>query len=255
MSDHKNCATYERAMSLYAAGESALAIDELQELLDANGDDGRLWEVMGNLAFANDDFALAQSSLERASVLVPLSAAGQLVLAKCYDRSGHRAAAGAIYRHVATLKRLAVELLEPLASGLGRSGEVELALAICRRAAEAMPENPDPLVGMVHYMRRLRRPVEQILPVLRRAHDLDPSNCEYRISLAWMLHEVGRSEDGAELLAPVPCERYTCIRCLTLMQQIFERVGDAANAAVCRLRLAGLTGDCAKRREGWNEQQ
>jgi predicted Zn-dependent protease len=255
MSDHKSCATYERALSLASAGESELALDELRQLVEANGEDGRLWELLGTVAYSHDEFALAESALQRASVMVPLSAMGQLVLARCYDRGGYKEAAGAIYRHVAKLPVLSSELLEPLASGLGRSGEPEMALAVCRRAAEAIPDNPDPLIGMVHYMRRLRRPVEQVIPVMFRAHDLDPDNAQYRISLAWMLHEQGRSEEGARLLEPVQCERYSCIRCLTLMQQIFERVGDAAGAAVCRLRLASLRGDCAKRRDDWDGQE
>ena len=100
-----------------------------------------------------------------------------------------------------------------------------------------MPENPDPLIGMVHYMRRLRRPLELILPTLFRVHHLEPQNAEYRISLAWMLHQLDRSEEAAYLLEPVAYGTYSCVRCLTLMKHVFERVGDEERAAVCRARL------------------
>jgi tetratricopeptide (TPR) repeat protein len=239
----------DQAQTLWKEGRLEDAREVLSSAIAGDSEVSLHWELLGLVAFEMDDQALAESALERASLLGPLSAAAQIALGKCYDGSGHRAAAAAIYRHVAQLSALDAELLEPLASGLGRAGELELALDVCRRAARRMPDNPDPLVGIVHYMRRLRRPIELIVPAMFRAHHLEPENSEYRISLAWMLHELGRSDEGAHLLAAVPYEEFSCIRCLTLMKQIFEQVGEEERAAVCRMRLDVIAQDCPERRD------
>jgi predicted Zn-dependent protease len=233
---------------LREGGQLAAARDVLGEAIAAEPDAGGLWELLGLVNFEIGDVRTAESALERASLLCPLKPRGQLALAKCYDQSGHREAAAAIYCHLASFAELEAGLLEPLAAGLGRAGNAELALEVCRRAAKLMPESADPLVGIVHYMRRLRRPMESILPVMFRAHQLDPENAEYRISLAWMLYQLDRSEDAAELLEPVPFAESSCIRCLTLMKQVFERAGDVERADVCRWRLESLAGDCSLRR-------
>jgi tetratricopeptide (TPR) repeat protein len=233
---------YNRALALHAVGEIDQAIVELQQQLKRSSEDGQAWELLGVLAYARVDLTLAQSATEEASLRIPLSPRGQLVLAKCYDHSGHREAAAAIYRHVATLDALDVDLYEPLASGLGACGEYERALHVCRQAAQRMPDRPAPLVGIVHYMRRLRRPIQLILPVMFRVHHLEPDNAEYRITLACLLHEAGRAAEGAALLRSVAHEEFSCVRCLTRMQHIFDSVGDVERAAVCRSRLSVLAG-------------
>jgi tetratricopeptide (TPR) repeat protein len=245
--DHR--ALLAEARELWKTGSLEEARELLCSAIAADTEVARIWELLGLVAFESGDKSLAQSSLEGASLLGPLSTAGQITLAKCYDASGHNQAAAAIYRHVARLSRLEVELLEPLAAGLGRAGELEMALDICRRAARLMPDDPDPLVGIVHYMRRLRRPLELIVPAMYRAHQLEPQRSEYRISLAWMLHEMGRSEEGANLLEPIPYAEFSCIRCLTLMKQVFECVGEYERADICRERLDAIALGCPERRE------
>lgn len=255
MPQPRACTAYNRAIEYYEAGELDKAICEAESQLSKDGDDGRLWELLGMLAYAKRDFSLAQSAIEQATVLIPLSARGQLVLGKCYDRSRYRETAAAIYRHVARQSQLASDLLEPLASGLGHCGEFKLALNVCQQAARRTPKSAVPLVGIAYYMRRLGRPIESILPTLARAHRLEPENVEYRISLAWMLHELGRSDDGASLLEQLTIEDFSCIRCLTRMQHIFDSAGDDDRAEKCRTRLmimaasrgsegADQSGDC-----------
>lgn len=234
---------YERAARLFTENRLDDAVDMVTGELDQRPDDGRLWELLGTLAYAKENFELAVTAIERASLMIPLAPRAQLVLGKCYDRAGFRESATAIYCHLATLPDLAGDLLAALAAGLGRCGECELALQVCRRAAASFPGRADPHLGIVHYMRRLRRPVKQILPSMFRAHHLEPENVEYRVRLAWMLHESGCSAAGAYLLEGVDCEEFSCIRCLTLMQTIFDSVGDKLNANACRQQLAILAND------------
>lgn len=231
---------YKQAVGTYTAGEIKLAIAELQESLARDPENGAQWELLGTFAFASGDVELAQSAIERAGLWTPLGARSQLILATCYRRAGYARAALAIFRHVAALEELDLDLLEPLASGLGACGEHELALDVCRQAARRMPGNPDPLFGIVHYLRRLRRPLEIILPAMFRVHYLEPDNAEYRIVLAWMLHELDRSAEGASLLSKVPLAEFTCVSCLERMQRIFEHVGDIASEDLCRERVAEL---------------
>jgi hypothetical protein len=157
--------------------------------------------------------------------------------------------AAAIYRHLATIDKLPIDLLEPLASGLGGCGEYELALNVCRQAAQRMPDIADTLLGIVHYLRRLRRPLEVALPAMYRAYQLEPDNVEYRIALAWMLYELDRTVEGARLLESVPLAQFSCARCLERMQAIFERSGQCERAELCRERLVELASESSARHE------
>lgn len=229
-----------QATELHQLGQTLQAIAILHEHLELNPDAGEAWQHLGILASDHEDGQVAIGALERASCLIPLSITGQLVLARCYDRASFRESAKAIYLHLATLDLLEDQLLKPVAEGLGRHGEYQMALAICRQAAKRMPDNPEPLLGIVHYMRRLRIPPERILPTLFQAYRLAPEDRDCRITLAWLLHETGQSAAGARLLEQLDCDEFNCIRCLTLMQHIHETVGNVDHANDCRHRLKVL---------------
>src|SRR5689334_14400689 len=51
--------TYERAVSLFNENRLDDAVDLVTADLDQRPDDGRLWELLGTLAYAKDDFELA----------------------------------------------------------------------------------------------------------------------------------------------------------------------------------------------------
>jgi thioredoxin-like negative regulator of GroEL len=226
-------------LSAQRAQIDALIVD-LRRQLKADADAGRLWERVGILELAREQQEAALWALEMASLLQPLSHRGQLALAECYVKAGFVESAKAIYQHLAAAIRLETDILEDLAAGLGRVGEPELALAVCREAADRMPNTAGPLLGIVHYLRRLRRPAATVLPYLKQAFELDPSDTECRISLAWILHTCGRSEDGANLLDTVPLAELECVRSLTVMRRVFEAVADEHCATVCKYRLEAI---------------
>jgi tetratricopeptide (TPR) repeat protein len=232
-----------QAAELHQLGQTPQAIALLEEYLELNSDVGPAWELLGILAGDREDGQIAIAALEQASSLIPLSIEGQFVLARGYDRASFRESAKAIYLHLATLDRLEEQQLKPLAEGLGRHGEYQMALAICRQAAKRMPESSEPLLGIVYYMRKLRVPPERILPTLFQAYRLAPEDRDCRITLAWLLHETGQSAAGARLLEQLDCAEFTCIRCLTLMQHIHETVGNVDHANHCRHRLKVLAGE------------
>jgi tetratricopeptide (TPR) repeat protein len=220
------------------------AIAELQQQIQASPQEGvavgRLWEQLGQLQLRRRQVDGALWSLEIANTLVPLSTRGQFALAASYVATGHIEPARAIYRHLAAAVRMETELLEELAAGLGRVGERELALAVCRDAAQRLPEAAGPQMAIAYYLRRLRRPAATVLPYLKRAFELDPTNVECRVSLAWTLHALGRSADGAELLDQVPLSQLECVRSLMLMRQVFEAACDEHCATACKFQLEAL---------------
>ena len=228
----------------FSAADTLFAIDrqiaELRDQLRLDPNAGRLWERLGILQHSRQRPNLALRSLETASLLVPLSHDGQMTLAGCYLAAGFPESARAIYRHLAAAIDLATTLLGDLAAGLGRVGEHELALAVCRDAAQRLPGQAAPLMGIARHLRRLRRPPATILPYLTRAFEADPTNTECRISLAWMLHACGRSADGAELLDNVAVAEVECVPSLTFMHRVFEAVEDQQCAAICKYRLEAL---------------
>ena len=215
-------------------------IAELKRQLTDDVNAGRCWERLGILELARDRREAALHSLETASVLVPLSHRGQLALAACYSASGFPESARTIYQHLAAAVHFETELLADLAAGLGRVGEHELALAVCRDASQRMPGVAAPLLGIARHLRRLRRPAATVLPYLTQAFELDPTNTECRISLAWMLHACGRSVDGAELLDSVAVADVECVPSLTRMRHVFVAAEDEYCASVCKYRLEAL---------------
>ncbi len=230
----------ESDLPLSTSGHLDDAIGDVRGRLSRDADNGHLWQLLGNLYFARKEFTLAQTALECASVLVPLSARSQVTLARCYDSAGHSEAASAIFLHVATMRDLDLDLLEPLAAGLGHCGHLELALNVCRSAARRIPDSAAPLLGIVHYMYRLRRPVEHILPVMARAVSLDSENVELRIALAWLLNKADRAAEAADVLKQVPVDEIRCAGCLERLMHICEQAGDESAAAKCAARLQQL---------------
>lgn len=249
MHEHCACDTYQRALALHHEGHCKQAIVEILHRVRSHRNEGTSWELLGILLFADGKFRWAQSAIEHASVLAPLSARAQILLARCYEVSKFVESAAVIYRHLATCEQLETGMLESLARGLGQIGELELALRVCREAAERMPDHAEPLVGMVHYMRRLNRPVEQIVPVMMRAYRLEPNSSEYCIILAWLLHEAGQTFAAARLLSQLSYANLHCAACLTRMQRIFEITGSERNASRCRQRLQALTNECSLRND------
>lgn len=226
-------AVYQSAQLKFLAGDSAQAHCELRSAVEINEDSGELWELLGQVCYTKGRINEALDAFEHASLLIPLSARGQFILGRCYEYVGQDMTAIAIYQHLATIRSLESDLLEPLARALGRADQCEAALRVCRDAANRFPEAPEPLMGIVFFMRRLCRPVEQILPCLFRAHHLDPEDVDCRVTLAWLLHECGRSVEAAHYLSVIPLEEFRCGNCLTGMKAVFSAAGDQDNARRC----------------------
>lgn len=202
--------------------------------------DGRLWELLGLARKRMCDLDRARRALETANSLVPLSVPAQCALADCYLAAGQKDAARAILTHVAANTFCPTANLAELAAGLGRIGELELALRTCRLATEREPDRDEPLYGMAYYMRRLRYPTQMIAGVVAQAHRLDPASMTYRLALASLYLELDRPADAHQLVRGLRVEPLRCRNCLTKLEQLFERVGDEEQRERCAARLQEL---------------
>ncbi|MCH2595173.1 MAG: hypothetical protein MKZ95_05115 [Pirellulales bacterium] len=234
---------YASAESHFLAGKLEQARDELEAALQLDSNAGQLWELLGMVSYTQGDSSQTVDALEQASLLVPLANCSQYVLAVCYEKREQIDPAHAIYRHLASLNELDDNLLEPVTRALGRCDDCEGALRVCRLAARRNPDCPEPLIGMVFYMRRLNRSSEQILPLLFRAFHLNPEDNDCRLILARTLHECGRSDEAAYLLSYLAIEEFRCPNCLSAMEAIFNAAGDEENLARCHVALKAIKED------------
>jgi pentatricopeptide repeat protein len=232
----------KRCLELFHRGQ-VLQADRLAEArLGEFPDDGELWQLRGLLRQRLGDLDGACAALETASMLVPLESSARCALADCYARTGRIELARDLYRHLAGDGRCPTPLLPAVASGLGALGDHETALEVCQELSRRDSTRHEALFGMAFYMRRLGYPIETILPVVARAHELAPQLRLYRVLLGSLLAGVGRQEEAYDLLRGVAVESVRCCGCLRRMMAVFRLAGDEARYVACR-KQAERVGD------------
>jgi Flp pilus assembly protein TadD len=217
------------AIGLYERGFVRASLGTLARGVDQFPDTARIWELQGILLHREEDFAGAEFALETATMLAPLSMAGEYALAACYLKTGHLAAAGAIYEHLHNRRHVPTARLAELASGLARCGMLHQALKVCRQAAELEPDCEEAIYGMAHYMSRLSYPAEQIIPLLQKAVDLAPHEPSYRLALIGWLARTGSFRQAyrqLQAISPQSLESIECTCCLHRLIQVGRVAGD-----------------------------
>ncbi len=235
---------YDRAKTLYKDGSLKEALRLVESALEHYPDEGRLWEMLGITHHALREFAQATSALETATMLAPLSHAAQIALASCYLVSKHLEPARSIYEHLASLPDVPTHLLPNLAAGLGRLGELHLALDVHRERAHREPDCDKPLFAVAQYMHRLGYPVELIVPIVQKALELAPDRILYRVDLALLLQQCGDHEQAYQLLTAVVPDQLATVHCpprLHGLVKIFVLAGDDARLNVCESKLSEIT--------------
>jgi len=245
MADLNFRAIYEQGAQLCATGRGEHALELATETLRHQPEDGHLLALRG-LAFRTiGRLADAQEDLESAACLIPLPPAAACALGECYLSQSKVELAKLVFRHLASRADLPFELLAPLARGLGRLKEFELALTVCRQAAARAPDADEPLFAMAYFMRRLARPSEVILPVMQQALRLAPDSQTYRLALASLCAEMRDLETARQVLARIAIESVSCVSCLNRMHDIFTRAGDIVRRDQCAERVRSLGGDAS----------
>lgn len=212
---------YEQAAKLAAAG------------VDAHPEDGRLWEMLGVALHRLDEHAGAVDALETATLLKPLVTGARYALAGSYDMVGRREMSVFLYRMVAEDDQTPLCLLPKVASRLGQMEEYSAALDVCRLVVLRNPEHHEAHFGQAFYLRRLGAARECVAVPLGRAHDLAPHVALYRVFLAVLRQEQGRTEEACELLTAVPLEEVHCPESLRRMMTIFYAGRDQQRGDEC----------------------
>lgn len=228
-----------RATKLFQSGLSRAALDIIGIELELQPDQGSLWLLRGTILHAQGDWPTALAAIETASLLVPLTQGGQLVLADCYSHTDKHELASIAYKHLLAQETLPIDYYAGLYAGFKRAGQLELALSTCRKALELSPDNDDACFGMAHCMSGLAFPPRQITTVLRKAVELAPDKSQYRISLALQLVLTKRRKEAYQAFikgAPGIIATITC-KCIAL--RLLELCAWAGDETRCS-QLGGL---------------
>ncbi len=145
--------------------------------------------------------------------------------AECLARSARPDEAGAVFRQLLVEGICPDDLLPTVAAGLGQLGEYGAALGACLELLRRSPDFAEAHFGVAFYVRRLGRPVEAILPVVARAHELAPDIPLYRITLATLLDHLGRRDEAREILGDLDLDAVSCRGCVRRMSTIFHQPG------------------------------
>jgi Flp pilus assembly protein TadD len=230
------------AIGLYERGFVRAALGTLSRGTEQFPDAARLWEMQGILLHREEDFVGAEFALETATMLAPLSMAGEYALAACYVQTGHLSAAGSIYEHLLNRRHVPTARLAELAAGLAKCGMLHQALIVCRQAAELEPDSDEAIYGMAHYMSRLSYPAEQVIPLLQKAVDLAPHEALYRLALVGWLARTGCFRQAHHHLKAITPERLQAIECSCCLNRLME-VGRKSDDH----ELVSLLSDCLKK--------
>jgi len=221
--------------------EAALELATLS--LSEDGDQGQLWELTGLILTDRQLWREALSALETASSLVPLTFEGQCRLADCYAWEGRQELARDLYCSLVEQPGLSVESLLAAAAGLDRLGRPDMAVQVCRKAANSDMPTARTYYEMAYYMRRCGYPPHLVESMARQAVRLDPESVSYRVGLAAVLHQQGRIEEAYDLVSELTCSqlrRIQCPCCLERLLNVCERCEDDVRGKACQAQLQNL---------------
>lgn len=236
----------DEVKQLIESGDMVAALARLQRNINAFPEEGRVWELCGIVLHRQREWEQATGALERASLLVPLSAPGQFALADCYCRAGHNQAAEAILVYLAGRDDLSDAMLSPLARRLSTIGRSHLALDVCREATRRDTCDDQAFFAVAYYLGRCGYPAELVANALRRALFLAPGNRRYRLALGTLLARCNELNEAYRVLASLaPCELrgLHCAVCVEALCLVYQWAGDDARLAACRQRHADLAID------------
>jgi tetratricopeptide (TPR) repeat protein len=232
---------FRAARQRFDEGDFAGAAELCRDALRDRPDDGDLWQLCGAACWELGLVEDAREALETASCLKPLSPLAQCALAELYTQTNQVESARAICANLAGRDDCPVPLMPRVAKGLGRLGEYGLALGVCERLVALRPGHHPALFGVAFYKSALGAPPEEILPYVSAAHELAPTVCSYRVSLASVLAMLGRCDEAYEVARDVPAEAVRCPSCVRRLVPVFRRRKDR-DRAVSWARWLGRLG-------------
>jgi len=228
---------YQTGIEALRMGQFAEAASLSEEAVTQFPEEGRLWELLGIACCRSGQTARGLEALETASLLKPLDPAARFCLAECYAAIGKPELAVFVYQQLAESDLTPLALMPRIASRLGQLNQFAEALDVCRSIVRRDDTRHEAHFGISYYLRRLGRPVEQVAEAVGRAHELAPEVSLYRIVLAGLWHEMGRTADACEILRGVPLDTIDCPAALRRMMVVFRAARDSSRSEACCRRL------------------
>lgn len=219
------------------------AADIAAEALNEFSDNGDLWELLGVARHHLAQHDLAVAALETATLLKPLDPGARFCLAGSYVATGKEDLAVFMYDLVGNDAATPTWLLPQVASRLGQLKEYELALQVCRQLIAREPGKHEAHFGVAFYLRRTGATLETIAGAVQQAHELCPASRVYRVVLAALWQELGRTDDAYDLLRDLTIDAVGCACSLRRMLAIFHAAGDHERSAACARRMRLLESD------------
>ncbi len=233
----------ETASSLFKRGFHEEALEVIDEQLGHSPDEGRLWELRGLILRAMGKLALACDSLEHASLLIPLSASGQLTLADCCSRLDQRDLALLVGQHLLARGQLDPSLLLHLAHIFDRCGQPSVSVEICRLACRRDPGFHQAAFDTGYFLGRNGQPAEEIEAAAREAIRIAPHHVNYRVALAVFLWQHERGDEAlaeVEFLTLEQLGKLSCACCLGKLVSIYEHGAAEEQCRACAERIGLL---------------
>ncbi|MFT3881134.1 MAG: tetratricopeptide repeat protein [Gemmatales bacterium] len=213
----------------------------LRESLVSYPEEGRLWELLGTVLWAEGDLKEALAAIETASVYRPLGPFAQIILADCYAREGKANLAFMILYFLTEEDRCPTEILPHLAASLGNIQAYYLAYLICARLIERVPDDHAAYFGMAYYHVKDGHLLEDALPFLTRAFELNPFSLTYRLNYGLALAELGDTSEAKTLLGQINPQQITCTNSLDRLSHFFKLIGDKIRVDLYQARLLELS--------------
>ena len=236
----------QRARELHQRGFTKAAIDILEVELQGRPNEGILWHLRATLLYGLGRFVEALADIEQAMMLIPLDSRGHLLLADCHRKLGHQEMAIHTYTELANHRAgMSEEDLLRLLRGLAATGCWKQAAQVCRQEVEVHPDDDRMLFCLAQSLVRLSQPADTVLPLLRRAIQLAPAVCRYRVVLVLQLIKHNRTREAYQELTNITAmdiDSICCRGCLHRLLQLALAHGDADRAETFARQLAGMTG-------------
>lgn len=215
----------------------------LLSVLADNPDDACGWELLGRIHEAWKQIPQAINCLENSFRANSPSVRNLIQLAKLYQRANRDSDALAAILHALEHPEAESEELLIVAKLFTAAGCQALAIEACRRCVKVDPDFDRGYYELSQLLSSSGAPSNLIETAARKAIQLNPDHCEYRIGLAGFLLQQERADEAGRLVAEIPDSHFqtmSCPCCLVRLIRIFEITGDHGRALSCDKQLRRL---------------
>ena len=237
---------HERARLAYERGDLRKAFAVTRECLTANKDDGRAWEILGLVHFASGNFRHSVSSLEHASLLVPLKPTGRACLGHGYARVGKTELAIDLMENLLSDASVPPSVLLQIGGCLNDLERPDLAMEACFSVLRVNDCYAQAYYELGYYAGQCDYALGMVEIFGKRAVELAPETPRYRVGLAGFLYRRERFEEAWQYvrnLSNADIASLSCTCCVERVIELYEMHQDYRRSILCRQRLIELEVD------------